>query len=191
MNRAVFFDKDGVLNPDRGVAGNLASVEVYADAPRVIARCREAGYLIFVVTNQPAVARGVVTEDALRGHLERFGSHLRALDPGAVIDRILYCPHHPNANVTAYRVSCECRKPRPGMIHAAASEYDVDLACSVLVGDRISDVIAGYLAGCGTTVQVLSGQHDAPMIETDLILTTVVAPDRLIAELGELMGLIA
>jgi D-glycero-D-manno-heptose 1,7-bisphosphate phosphatase len=94
------------------------------------------------------------------------------------------CPHHPRATVDRYRVDCECRKPKPGLLIRAALELDLDLRESIVVGDRASDVAAGALAGC-RTVLVRSGAHQAPPIETTLRLKEEIEPDHVCADLVE------
>ena len=191
MNRAIFFDKDGVLNPDLGISGNLQSMEPFAEAADTIAYFRSAGYKIIVVTNQPVVARGIIGEAELREYLKKFEAVLTQKNSMARIDKICYCPHHPNANVLSYRKNCDCRKPKPGMIVSAALEFDIDLSKSVMIGDRISDIIAGSLAGCGRTVQIMSGEHESKMIESDLQLDREIEADFKILNIGELRSIIS
>jgi D-glycero-D-manno-heptose 1,7-bisphosphate phosphatase len=99
----------------------------------------------------------------VRAEHARLGAELAR--EGAVVDAFYFCPHHPNATLPAYRVACECRKPRPGMLLAAAAELDLDLAASVMIGDRLSDVAAGQRAGC-RAILVESGMHLAPAIQS-------------------------
>jgi D-glycero-D-manno-heptose 1,7-bisphosphate phosphatase len=118
---------------------------------------------VFVVTNQAVVARGVTSEDGVRAQHADLGRALALR--GATIDAFYFCPHHPSATLLTYRRVCECRKPRPGMLLEAAREWDVDLAASVMIGDRLSDVAAGKRAGCRAGL-VTTGQHGAPPIES-------------------------
>jgi D-glycero-D-manno-heptose 1,7-bisphosphate phosphatase len=160
--RALFLDRDGVVVRDDDEAGPRALV-VLPGAAGAIRAARAAGFRVVVVTNQTAVARGSMTEDEVRDQHERLGAELAR--EGAIVDAFYFCPHHPNATLPAYRVACDCRKPRPGMLLTAATELDLDLAASVMIGDRASDVAAGQRAGC-RTVLVQSGMHLAPPIES-------------------------
>lgn len=189
MNRAVFFDKDGVMNADRGVNGNLEPLELYPGISDLIAEFRGRGFKIFVVTNQPVVARGLMSEDELASFMKKFAALVARANPGALIDKIYYCPHHPNANVEKYRTVCECRKPKPGMLLRASREFDIDTGASFMIGDRMSDVIAGSLAGCAT-IHFLSGKHSEKAIETDLKFDGEIKPDHTITDLNELRSII-
>ena len=179
---ALFVDRDGVLVPDSGVAEGVASLRPWPRAVEALRLARSTGRLVFVVTNQPVVARGLASADDVRQAHARLGQAL-ALE-GASVDAFYFCPHHPNATVAAYRVDCECRKPRPGMLLEASRQWNVDLASSVMVGDRLSDVAAGKRAGCRAGL-VKTGQHDAPAIESpdrfDDVTPDFVADDLLAA----------
>ena len=188
-NRAIFFDKDGVLNIDKGIQGNKEQAELYAGVGDLIAYFKNKKFKIFVVTNQPVVARGMLTEAELNKLFDEFQKIILAQNKKAIIDKIYYCPHHPNANVEKYRKNCECRKPKAGMLNQAAREFDIDLKNSYMVGDRISDIIAGYLAGC-KTVHVMSGKHEEKMIETDLVLNKEVKPDFVISDILRLEDIV-
>jgi D-glycero-D-manno-heptose 1,7-bisphosphate phosphatase len=160
--RALFLDRDGVIVRE-GDGLTPRALEVLPGAGTAIRCARAAGYRVFVVTNQPIVARGAMTEDELRATHARLGAALAR--EGAAIDAFYFCPHHPSATLAAYRLACECRKPRPGMLLAAAREWQLDLSSSVMIGDRASDVAAGKRAGC-RAILVQSGMHLAPPIES-------------------------
>src|SRR6185312_1666899 len=148
LKPGVFFDRDGVINLDHGYIGEVGRFHLVEGAARALRLCREAGYLIFVVTNQAGVAAGLFGEE----EVERLQAHMRArlAAEGAVIDDIRYCPHHPDAKDKRYRQACACRKPSPGMILDLAGHWPVDLRRSFLVGDKQSDMAAAAAAGmCG------------------------------------------
>jgi D-glycero-D-manno-heptose 1,7-bisphosphate phosphatase len=157
--RAVFLDRDGVLNKGHlvdGVPRPPDSVEELELLPEVEDACRalhEAGLLLIVVSNQPDVARGTQTIEAV----EEINRELSARLP---LDEIRICPHD-DAD------GCECRKPRPGLLLEAAREHAINLANSVMVGDRWRDVEAGRRAGC-KTVFIDSGYPERPPEEPDL-----------------------
>jgi D-glycero-D-manno-heptose 1,7-bisphosphate phosphatase len=164
MRPAVFLDRDGVLIQDVHL---LARPEQIVVLPGVVAALRNlsaAGFHLFVVSNQPVVARGLATEADVESVHKELQRRLTA-DGGPVLQRFYFCPHHPNATLPQYRVACECRKPRPGMLLQAAREHGVDLRASFAVGDRMTDIIAGARAGC-RTILVQTGMHTQPPIET-------------------------
>ena len=140
LKPAAFFDRDGVINRDHGYVGSADRFELVEGAARAIRLCREAGYLVFVVTNQAGVAHGHFEEEAV----EALHDHMRALLVlgGAQLDDIRYCPHHPEAKRPAYRSACSCRKPEAGMILDLAKSWSVDLTHSFLIGDKESDLEA-------------------------------------------------
>jgi D-glycero-D-manno-heptose 1,7-bisphosphate phosphatase len=145
LKPAAFFDRDGVINRDHGYVGSLDRFELVEGAARAIRLCRDAGYLVFIVSNQAGVAHGYFEEDDVK----TLHDHMRALlaADGAQIDDIRYCPHHPEAKRSAYRQACACRKPEAGMILDLAKSRPVDLARSFLIGDKQSDLEAAKRAG--------------------------------------------
>ena len=145
LKPAAFFDRDGVINLDHGFVGTPDRFELVEGAPQAIALCREAGYLIFVVTNQAGVAHGFYEEHAVRALHDHMKTVLAA--DNAVIDDIRFCPHHPRAKRAAYRKVCAWRKPGAGMILDIAKHWPVDLARSFLIGDKASDMEAAAAAG--------------------------------------------
>jgi D-glycero-D-manno-heptose 1,7-bisphosphate phosphatase len=141
----------------------VSQMNVLPGVREAIGRAKELGLLIFVVTNQPVVARGLLREDELRSLHNELGRLLETERGG--IDGFYYCPHHPRADIGAYRNECDCRKPRPGLILSAAHEWGLHLPSSFLVGDRMSDVAAGHRAGC-RSVLVTCGRHGDPPIQS-------------------------
>jgi D-glycero-D-manno-heptose 1,7-bisphosphate phosphatase len=144
MNRAVFLDRDGVINralereskpyPPR----SLAEFEILPEVPSACARLKAAGFLLIVVTNQPDVGRGTLKKEII----ETIHAEMCRRLP---IDRVEVC-YHPGQGASA----CDCRKPKPGMLLHAGKELDIDLAQSWMVGDRWRDVDCGHAAGCRT-----------------------------------------
>jgi D-glycero-D-manno-heptose 1,7-bisphosphate phosphatase len=144
-HRAVFLDRDGTMIEDVGYLDRLERLKLFPytiDAVRLLNR---AGYKVIVVTSQNGVAQGVLTED----FLTQAHAHLSKLceAAGARIDGYYYCPHSTHAVVEKYRIDCECRKPKPGMILAAAREHALDLSRSFVIGDRWRDIEMGIAAG--------------------------------------------
>jgi D-glycero-D-manno-heptose 1,7-bisphosphate phosphatase len=142
MRKAVFLDRDGVLNRVICRDGrpyppaSLAEFEILEGVPEACQMLRDAGYLLIVVTNQPDVARGTTSRDSV----DLFHSTLRNQ---VALDAIFTCYHDD-------RDSCDCRKPKPGLFRDAALQYGIDLTISYMVGDRWRDIEAGQSAGCRT-----------------------------------------
>jgi D-glycero-D-manno-heptose 1,7-bisphosphate phosphatase len=154
--RAVFLDRDGVINPliyhrDVGIVDSpftLAQFKVFPRVPRAIRLLNDLGLTVIVVSNQPGIAKGHFNADMLR----KFDRKLYgALKPArGRIDAVYYCLHHPDAIVNTLRKRCTCRKPGPGMLLRAAQDLGVALSDSYMVGDGLTDVEAGSRAGCRT-----------------------------------------
>ena len=166
MTPAVFLDRDGVLIEDVHLLTRADQLRVMPGVARALTLLDAAGFKLVVVSNQPVVARGLCSEDDVRGVNAALATLLRqAGAPG--ITGWFVCPHHPNATLPEYRVDCECRKPRPGLLIRAARELQLDLGRSYAVGDRLSDIAAGNRAGC-RTVLVTTGRHtEAPIQSPD------------------------
>lgn len=189
MNKAVFFDRDGVLNRDNHNITSIKEVELYEHTSDIIAYCRELGFRTFIITNQPVIARGLISESQLQALHKLYLDILLQNNSNAIIDKIYYCPHHPNANLPEYRELCSCRKPKSGMLLKAKEEFDIDLSKSFMIGDRLSDIIAGNLAGC-RTVQCLTGKHKEEMIQTDMDIPENIQPDYKIPDISGLIEVI-
>jgi D-glycero-D-manno-heptose 1,7-bisphosphate phosphatase len=141
MSRALFMDRDGTVMVDVGYPRNPDDVELVPEAPEALARLRELGLKLVVVSNQSGVGRGLVTADEAASVHRRFVEALRA--HGVELDAAYYCPHAPEEG-------CSCRKPSPELLERAARELDLDLGESFMVGDKESDLEAGRRAGCRT-----------------------------------------
>ncbi len=145
---AIFFDRDNTLIVGNDYLGDPAAVELVPGAAAAVARANHLGYDVVVVSNQSGVARGKFAESDVRAVNARVDELLLAGHPDALVERHAFCPHHPEAEIEAYRTACDCRKPRPGMILAAAAELGLDLPFSWLIGDAPRDIEAGAAAGC-------------------------------------------
>jgi len=161
--RAIFLDRDGVLIEDVDLLDHPARIRILPGVAEALARLKEAGFLLLVVSNQPVVARGLLDEEGVRALQRTVEARLTGLGAPA-LDGFYFCPHHPRATLPAYRGACECRKPKPGMLLRAAAEHGVDPAMSFMVGDRPTDLHAGARAGC-RTIWVQTGRHGDPVIE--------------------------
>lgn len=143
-NRAIFLDRDGVINIDHGYTYRVADFALVEGAAAAIRHANAAGYLVLVVTNQGGIGLGYYDHDDVR----RFHDHMFATlaEEQAVIHDVAYCPHHPKAPDPEHR-DCSCRKPSPAMLLGLAEKHDVDLGQSAMIGDRITDLEAGRAAG--------------------------------------------
>ena len=156
MKPAVFLDRDGVITQEPPYyAHKVSDLKLIARSADAIRLLNENGFLVIVTTNQAGIARGYYREEdaelfnqALKEILAKQGSH---------IDAIYYCPHHPEAKIERYRIDCNCRKPKPGMLTRAEKELNIDMKKSFAIGDKMSDIEAGKRAGC-KTIMVRTGQ---------------------------------
>lgn len=183
MNCAVFLDRDGMLIEDVHLLVNASDIRVLAGVPQALRDLKEAGFRLIVISNQTVIARGLATEEdvyAINAEMQRLLEEAG----GPHLDGFYFCPHHPNATLPTYRIACECRKPRPGLLLRAAVEHNLDLSSSFLTGDRVTDVVAGARAGC-RTVLVQTGEHQAPSIETVEPLDDSVQPDYVCVDLKQ------
>lgn len=159
---AIFFDRDNTLIINNGYLGDPAGVVLMDGAANAIARGRQLGFAIVVVSNQSGVARGMFDESAVVAVNARLVEMLLEQNPAAMIDRHEYCPFHPQAVVQRYRQDSPLRKPAPGMLLNAAAAMDLDLSRSWLIGDAPRDVQAGKAAGCHTILLVPPGVPASP-----------------------------
>lgn len=158
--RALFLDKDGVINVDHGYVCTPERTD-FIDG--IFELCRAAtrnGFLNVVVTNQAGIARGYYTERQFLDYMDWVCGEFRRR--AAQLDAVYYCPHHPGHGVAGYLRDCDCRKPKPGMILAAQRDWDIDLPRSLLLGDSASDLEAGAAAGVGSCMIAHTVSESAP-----------------------------
>jgi D-glycero-D-manno-heptose 1,7-bisphosphate phosphatase len=145
MSKALFLDRDGIINVDHGYVHKIEDFE-FVDG--IFELCQFAivkGYQIFVITNQAGIARGfydiAMFEKLSQWMVAAFAGH------GVAIAKVYYCPHHPSKGVNEFVMPCQCRKPEPGMIMQAQQEFTIDIKESIFIGDKISDMQAADNAG--------------------------------------------
>lgn len=174
MRKAVFLDRDGTLNFDPGYLGDPEKFRFFPGVIEALRRLREAGFLLFIASNQSGIARGLFREEDLKRIHAKMNAALR--DKGIELNGIYYCPHHPDER-------CACRKPSPKMVRDAAAAHGIDLSNSFFVGDRITDIETGRNAGC-RTILVLTGAGE----ETRRGLPPTHQPDFIARNLSEAVG---
>jgi D-glycero-D-manno-heptose 1,7-bisphosphate phosphatase len=166
LRAAAFLDRDGVVNIDHGYT---ARIEEFEFVPGTLAAARtlaQAGYALVVITNQSGIGRGLYS---LRD-FEQLTDWMRArfAQAGAPLAGVYFCPHHPTEAPGEYRRNCDCRKPAPGMLLAAARELALDLSRSILFGDRDSDLLAAQAAGVPQRVLLGTNGTRVPAADSPL-----------------------
>jgi D-glycero-D-manno-heptose 1,7-bisphosphate phosphatase len=145
MNKALFLDRDGVINVDHGYVYQAGDFDFIDGIFDLVKRANEQGYKVIVITNQSGIGRGMYTEldfaELSKWMVSKFAQR------GATINDVLFCPHHPQATLEQYKKECECRKPNSGMLNMAASKHNISLTNSIMVGDNVSDVEAAIKGG--------------------------------------------
>jgi D-glycero-D-manno-heptose 1,7-bisphosphate phosphatase len=147
-------DRDGTICEEVGYVNHVDRVKLLPRSAAAIRKANEAGIQTVVITNQAGVARGYFAESLVDDVHDRIRQLLA--EDGARLDGIYYCPHHPDVGGPKYRKACDCRKPRPGLLHRARDEMGIDLEASYVVGDSVRDILAGHAVGA-TTVLVETG----------------------------------
>jgi len=159
MKKALFLDRDGVINVEKKYVYKIEDFEFMDGIFQLIRTSQEKNFLPIVITNQAGIARGYYTEEDFealtRWMIEEFRKQ------GVFIAKVYFCPFHPKAGIGGYRMDSPDRKPRPGMLFRARDEFDLDLANSILIGDKQSDIEAGRNAGVGQ-LMLLDSDLDAP-----------------------------
>ncbi len=177
MRKAVFLDRDGTLNVDKGYVHRVEEWEWIPGAIDALCALKQAGFLLVVVTNQAGIARGYYDKNDMAVLHAAINEELQ--QHGAMIDGFYYCPHHPEFGEV---LECECRKPMPGMILQAQQDFGIDLACSWLVGDKVSDTQAGVAAGVRSIlVQTGYGSIERTLLgAADICVADIAAASRYI-----------
>lgn len=145
MKKAVFLDRDGVINEDSGYVSKIADFHFIDGVFEALKGFSDLGFLLIIVTNQSGISRGFYTLE----EFEILNSFMLGefQKNGILIDKVYFCPHSPEEN-------CECRKPKAGMILRALSEFDIDPDKSILIGDKPSDIQAANLANLAKSYQI-------------------------------------
>ncbi len=199
MNRAVFLDRDGVINKisEGQFVNSISELELIDGAIEGIKLLKSVGLKVVVVTNMPQVARGLCTES----DVEKLHEELKNLleKEGAIIDAFYYCPHHPETHhqdikpeFMKYRIVCNCRKPNTGMIVEAANQFDIDVKNSFLIGDRTVDIKTGENAGCRTILVKtgIGGNDEKFDVSPDFTFGNILDAARLVKSILEMKTVI-
>ena len=192
MNRAVFVDRDGVINDmvydeDEGRVTSpvrARQLRVFPYVASVVKQLRRMGFEVIVISNQPGVAKRQFTLEELDKMNRKIRADLRA--GGTHFDAEYYCLHHPEALLRKYRAVCDCRKPKPGLLLRAAREHQIDLSRSYFVGDALMDVEAGKRAGCKTILVGHLNTFMGSMIEQRGVVPDYVVPS--LKEVPQVVG---
>jgi D-glycero-D-manno-heptose 1,7-bisphosphate phosphatase len=145
LNKIAFLDRDGVLNEDLGYVFRVEQFTWTLDAKEAIRWLNEQGYKVAVVTNQSGIGRGMYSDQEFKELMDWMKKD--AANHGARIDAVYYCPHYPDSDMPEYRLDCECRKPKPGMILKGIADLDGDPALCFFLGDQPTDMQAAEAAG--------------------------------------------
>jgi D-glycero-D-manno-heptose 1,7-bisphosphate phosphatase len=176
---AVFFDRDNTLIASDGYLGDPSKVTLVSGAADAIARTRQLGYAVVVISNQSGVARGMFSEEDVNAVNARMDELLAAENPAAIVDRHEFCPFHPDGTVDVYARESDRRKPKPGMILSAAEKLALDLSRSWVVGDAGRDIEAGKSVGCRTVLFTDASLKKSPAagerakVDADYVVTTL------------------
>ena len=176
--RAIFLDRDGTVLEEAGYLDRLERLVFFPFAIDAIRLLNRAGFAVAIITNQSGVGRGMYEEEFVHRAHEVVDEQVKAA--GGRIDGFYYCPHHPTAEIERYRKDCDCRKPGPGMLRAAAADLGLDLSRSFAVGDKWTDVQAGLAAGAkGILVRTGYGRSSEasprPSVEPTFIADDLIA----------------
>lgn len=140
FNKAIFLDRDGVINKDRSdYVKSIHELEIFSNIEECIKRIKEKGFLIIVISNQSAIGRNLTSHAEVQKIHDHIQQYLNKWN--LKIDAFYYCPHNPDDN-------CNCRKPKPGLILQAANDYNISLSNSWMIGDHDRDIQSGLIAGC-------------------------------------------
>lgn len=161
--KAIFIDRDGTINIEKGFLTRAEDFELIDGVADAIGKINRSEYLAIVVTNQPQIARGECTFEDLQNVHNKMETVLG--EHGAFVDGIYYCPHHTDRGFEGerpeYKVNCDCRKPKPGLLLKAAQDFNIDLSQSYMIGDSENDVKAGEAAGCRQSYQVVTNEQNS------------------------------
>jgi len=167
MNKALFLDRDSIINVDHGY---VYKIDEFEFIPEIFELCQQAithGYIIIVITNQSGIGRGKYSEQDFL----QLTSWMKAKfkQEGIQIEGVYFCPHHPISGIGDYKQQCSCRKPAPGMINQAVFEHNIDTTQSIFIGDKVSDMKAAQAANIKKCILVASQYVEEAMIDVEKV----------------------
>ena len=174
VKKAIFLDKDGTLIPDVPYNVDPEKISLSQNTIDGLLALQEAGFVLLVISNQSGIAKGFFDEEALQHVAHKIISLLQ--QHGLRLAGFYYCPHHPESDMQSYKINCSCRKPKPGLFFEAASDHQIDLSQSWMIGDILHDVEAGHAAGC-KAILINNGN------ETEWELNTARIPDAIVDDI--------
>ena len=157
MNKALFLDRDGIINVDHGYVYQQESFEFVEGIFDVCRHAQQKGYRLIVITNQSGIGRGKYTVEEFKQLSNWMTGQFK--EKSIEIDDVYFCPHHPSKALGEYLQTCKCRKPEPGLIFKAADKHQIDLQQSIFIGDKVSDMQAAAAAGIKNRI-LLASQYD-------------------------------
>ena len=178
--RALFLDRDGVINVDTGYLHRIEECEFIPGVFDLARRAHALDYAIIVVTNQAGIARGLYSEQIFETFMQWMRAEFDA--QGAPLTDVYHCPHHPEVGGALLRMRCACRKPAPGMLLRAAQEWNIDLAASMLVGDSVTDIEAAQAAGVQRRVLFGAASTSPAHAHLDCLRATTVGEIEVLCE---------
>lgn len=156
-HKAIFLDRDGVINEDTGYVAKIEDLQIIDEALDAIRALTDSKFKLFIVTNQSGVARGLISIESLQKIHELLLEKVK--DAGGLITDIAFCPHYIKGKIPKYNIKCNCRKPMPGLILSLAKRHNIDLKQSIMVGDKITDIECALNAGIKQTYLIESRYH--------------------------------
>lgn len=184
MNRAIFLDRDGVINEEKEFVYKKEDVNILRGVLEALEILKNKGYILICITNQAAIARGFTNEKEVEELHEFMNQKLKGN-----ITEFYFCPHHPEMHddvpdfAKKYRIKCDCRKPSPGLLLRAAKKYNINLNESWMIGDMITDIVAGKSVGCKTIM--VESPKNKQIISTPIKFDLNIKPDIYVKNLKE------
>lgn len=194
MNKAVFLDRDGIINelvyfPEQGIIDtpiNPSQVNLFFGVDELIKQAKKREFLVIVISNQPAIGLGKITDKDFKMIDEKINNFLLKKD--SIVDKFYYCFHHPFAKLPKYKKNCTCRKPKIGLFKKAVKDFNIDLSKSWMIGDGVDDIKAGEKAGCKTILLTnINSTENLRIIEKQL---GKIKPNFIIKKLLEAIDII-
>lgn len=157
MNKTVFLDRDGTIILDQGYTHKIKDLEFLPDSIEGLRKLYDHGYNLIIVTNQAGIAKGKYKEEDYFTFKEEMQKRLK--EKGVILTAEYFCPHHLMGVIERYKIDCNCRKPKIGMLEQASKDFGLNLQKCWMIGDKDLDILAGKNAGC-KTIHVLTGESD-------------------------------